>query len=121
VSPRDPPECIHDGARDFTRRPAGLLESRYVHHPAVAAQQMVALMDHYANPRWETTVRCAECGALLEEVHEEGHPPDRKVRRVCHDEVYELLYTRAGRRRLLREVLGEWGWPIPRAWKEGEP
>jgi len=37
--------------------------------------------------------------------------------KFIHDEVYELMYTRKGRMRLVKEALEARGWPTPDFWQ----
>jgi len=68
---------------------------------------------------WKTRVAwCEDCGALLwtEQVYrKEGEP---EYYRAVSDETYDLLYTRAGQKRLMREAVAARGLRIPRCWEE---
>ena len=68
-----------------------------------------------------TQTYCHGCGAWLETTYHRWRGAagtELQVERVFQNEVYELLYTKAGRRRLLLEALAARGWPWPRTWKE---
>lgn len=55
---------------------------------------------------------CSGCGHLLYTL--EGLPGSRTT--VYHDELYEALYTRVGRLKLIMALLEARGWPVPAAW-----
>lgn len=86
----DVPECIHDYSETGTREDKG---------------------DFII-----TTVCCAECQAVL--FTRTLNKTTLESKTDYEDWLYKLLYTRAGRLKLLREYLGKLGYPTPSCWSD---
>jgi len=85
---RPAPECIHDGERS-------------------------TMQSYHAPIQWRH-VRCVECGVLLWTERLNTYTHERSE--TTEDFVYELLYTKKGRTRILLAALLDSGWPIPEHW-----
>lgn len=66
----------------------------------------------------ETMRWCSDCGALLftTRMRFDGVTPQFST--IYHDDTYRLLYTRDGRRELVREAIKARGWEVPSFWEE---
>lgn len=62
-----------------------------------------------------TEVSCSICQVMLYSC--EFDPVTLERKRFYHDEVYELLYTRRGRLRLLMRLMKDRGLTIPGCWE----
>ena len=95
------PVCLHD-LRTFTRR---------------SAVDLGKTTFHFVSKTY-----CEDCQAFLfEKIQTPQKNGTHTVKMVVHDEVYRLLYTKAGRFVLLREAAAARGWDIPISWQsDGE-
>ena len=85
------PSCVHDGDSRFEQRERDGVGVR------------------------ETKQWCCQCDALLSIVYHDVI--GGALWTEYHDEVYELLYTKAGRARIVRVALEEMGMPEPCFWR----
>ena len=76
--------------------------------------------EHLKKPKIRTTkCRCSSCGITLYiKIFNYG---TMKCETRYEDDIYELLYTRNGRRQLLREALDARGLPYPSIWVRDHP
>jgi hypothetical protein len=92
TSIKEVPFCIHDGLRQYTETKDG--------------------------DRLHLEVRCDCCGtSLYSRVHD---LVTNTIIRHIHNDIYELLYMRKGRLKLVIEALKNRGWPVPNIWEEDE-
>jgi hypothetical protein len=93
------PECIHDYSK------------------------AVVDTDNLDGPVFRTRVmHCGTCGELLKDEAWSRRPHTAQVivEQTSYNEVYELLYTRKGRLRIVIAALKDAGWKVPKFWREEE-